>query len=99
MQWCIVRKYIPNLVARPVTSNRILGTIEALSVFSDERNGDDNANEAIYAQYELVVASLHRFRGGMTPTNAEEEAPAAVSSEALSAILTEVRAIRQAMER
>ena len=52
--------------------------------------------------YEMVVTALHRFRGGMAPTNAEEEMPDVasdeVSSEALSAILSEVRAIRQALE-
>jgi len=47
----------------------------------------------------MVVTALHRFRGGMAPTNAEEEAPAAASPEALNAILAEVRAIRQAMDR
>jgi len=47
--------------------------------------------------YELVVSALHRFRGGMAPTSAEEEAPVAASPEALNAILAEVRAIRQAM--
>ncbi len=49
--------------------------------------------------YEMVVAALHRFRGGMAPTCAEEEAPAAASPEVLNAILAEVRAIRQTMER
>jgi len=49
--------------------------------------------------YEMVVASLHRFRGGMAPTSAEEEAPPAASSETLNAILAEVRAIRQALEK
>jgi len=49
--------------------------------------------------YEMVVSALHRFRGGMSPTNAEEEAPSAASPEVLNAILTEVRAIRQAMDR
>ncbi len=49
--------------------------------------------------YEMVVAALHRFRSGMAPTSAEEEAPAAATPEVLNAILAEVRAIRQAMER
>ncbi|MGC9396615.1 MAG: PH domain-containing protein [Anaerolineae bacterium] len=48
--------------------------------------------------YEMVVTALHRFRGGMAPTSAEEEAPAGTSSEALNAILDEVRTIRQALE-
>ena len=49
--------------------------------------------------YEMVVTALHRFRGGMAPTNAEEEAPMAAPSETLNAILAEVHAIRQAMDR
>lgn len=49
--------------------------------------------------YEMVVVALHRFRGGMAPTNAEEEAPIAAPSETLNAILAEVRTIRQAMDR
>jgi membrane protein YdbS with pleckstrin-like domain len=47
--------------------------------------------------YEMVVSALHRFRGGMAPTSAEEEAPMAAPSETLNAILAEVRAIRQAI--
>lgn len=49
--------------------------------------------------YEIVVTALHRFRSGMAPSSAEEEAPATASPEALNAILTEVRAIRQAIEK
>lgn len=49
--------------------------------------------------YELVVSALHRFRGGMAPSSAEEEAPVAPSPEVLNAILAEVRAIRQIMAR
>lgn len=54
--------------------------------------------------YEIVVKELQRFRGAMTPTTTEvtdvsvETADAATSTEALSAILDEVRAIRRSLE-
>jgi uncharacterized membrane protein YdbT with pleckstrin-like domain len=45
--------------------------------------------------YELVVTELRRFRGGMAPTAAEVEPGLAASGETLTAILEEVRAIRE----
>ena len=58
--------------------------------------GLDNVQEV----YDMVVTELRRFRGSMAPTAAEEEIePAAASTDALSAILTEVRAIRHALEK
>jgi uncharacterized membrane protein YdbT with pleckstrin-like domain len=50
--------------------------------------------------YDMVVRELRRFRGGMAPTAAEMEPEAALASaDALSAILEELRAIRQALEK
>jgi uncharacterized membrane protein YdbT with pleckstrin-like domain len=50
--------------------------------------------------YDMVVRELRRFRGGMAPTAAEMEPEAALASaDALSAILDELRAIRQALEK
>jgi hypothetical protein len=46
-----------------------------------------------------VAATLHRFRGGMAPTQAEEERPAAAGDGVLSNVLIELRAIRRALER
>jgi membrane protein YdbS with pleckstrin-like domain len=48
--------------------------------------------------YDLVVAQLHRFRGGMAPTQAEMEAPGN-ANETLAALLAEVRAIREGLEK
>lgn len=48
--------------------------------------------------YELVVTELRRFRGGMAPTQAGVEAVAA-PGETLAAILEELRAIREALEK
>ena len=46
--------------------------------------------------YDLVVAELRRFRGGMAPTQADVE-PLVASGETLAAILEEVRAIRESL--
>lgn len=49
--------------------------------------------------YDIVVTELRRFRGGMAPTMAEVESEAVPAApDALSAILAEVRAIRQTLE-
>jgi membrane protein YdbS with pleckstrin-like domain len=53
--------------------------------------------DAVYAQ---VATALHRFRGGIAPTQAEEERPALSAEDGvLTAILAELRAIRRAVER
>jgi uncharacterized membrane protein YdbT with pleckstrin-like domain len=57
--------------------------------------GLENAQEA----YALVAAELRRFRGNMAPTAAEIEDEAVPSAEVLRAILADVRAIREALER
>ncbi len=50
--------------------------------------------------YDMVVTELRRFRGAMAPTAAEMEPEAAVAAtDTLSAILAEVQAIRQALEK
>jgi uncharacterized membrane protein YdbT with pleckstrin-like domain len=50
--------------------------------------------------YDLVVTQLRRFRGGMAPTGAEvEPEPQGTSVEMLAAILSELKAIRRAMEK
>lgn len=50
--------------------------------------------------YGMVVTELRQFRGGMAPTATEvEPEPGVGASDALSAILAEVRAIRQALDK
>lgn len=50
--------------------------------------------------YEMVVTELRRFRGSMAPTVAEvEPEPTLASSETLAAILSELKGIRQAIDR
>jgi len=48
--------------------------------------------------YDRVVAQLGRFRGGMAPTQAGAEATGS-TDETLAALLAEVRAIREALEK
>lgn len=48
--------------------------------------------------YEIVAGELRRFRGAMAPTAAATDGLALAPSEALEALLGEVRAIRQAVE-
>ena len=60
--------------------------------------GLENADEV----YALVAAALHRFRGAMAPTAAGEEGEtqqAPPADETLTALLSEVRAIRQVLEK
>jgi uncharacterized membrane protein YdbT with pleckstrin-like domain len=50
--------------------------------------------------YEMVVTELRRFRGGMAPTATEvEPGPLQASDETLTAILGELKAIRQALQK
>ena len=48
--------------------------------------------------YHLVVGQLRRFRGAMTPTQAEIDAPGS-ADETLAALLAEVRAIREMLKK
>jgi putative membrane protein len=48
--------------------------------------------------YDRVAAQLGRFRGGMAPTQAETETPSS-TDETLAALLDEVRAIRETLEK
>jgi predicted Zn-dependent peptidase len=54
--------------------------------------------------YELVAAELRRFRGGMTPTQADTEpaqtqVSAAVINVQLEAVVAELQAIRSLLEK
>jgi membrane protein YdbS with pleckstrin-like domain len=54
----------------------------------------------VQAAYELVATELRRFRGGMAPTGTGEELELpGVAGGTLEAILAEVRAIHEALER
>ena len=107
--WTKSVKHVPyrtvtNLTVKRDILDRWLG-IGTLNIQTAGMSGTTGAEERLVGLtdvqevYEIVVTELRRFRGGMSPTAAEAEGePAVVSTDALSAILTEVRAIRQALE-
>jgi len=107
--WTKSVKHVPyrtvtNLTVKRDILDRWLG-IGTLNIQTAGMSGTTGAEERLVGLtdvqevYEIVVTELRRFRGGMSPTAAEAEGePAITSTDALSAILTEVRAIRQALE-
>ena len=107
--WTKSVKHVPyrtvtNLTVKRDILDRWLG-IGTLNIQTAGMSGTTGAEESLVGLtdvqevYEIVVTELRRFRGSMSPTAAEVEGePAVVSTDALSAILTEVRAIRQALE-
>jgi membrane protein YdbS with pleckstrin-like domain len=101
-------KHVPYRTVTNITVNRDifdrwffeLGT---LNIQTAGMSGTTGAEESLVGlpnfqeAYEIVATQLQRFRGGMDPTAAgtDDVAPDA----ALSAILAEVRAIRQTLEK
>ncbi len=95
---------VTNLTVKRDILDRWLG-LGTLNIQTAGMSGQTGAEERLVGLpnvqevYEMVVTELRRFRGGMAPTAAEVEgAPAVASADALSAILAEVRAIRQSLE-
>ena len=96
---------VTNLTVKRDILDRWLG-LGTLNIQTAGMSGQTGAEERLVGLtnvqevYELVATELRRFRGGMAPTAADVEGqPAVASTDALSAILAEVRAIRQALER
>jgi len=92
-------------VKRDILDRWFLG-LGSLNIQTAGMSGQSGAEEKLVGLtnvqevYEMVVKELRRFRGGMAPTAAEvEPEPALGSADALSAILGEVRAIRQALQK
>ena len=97
---------VTNLTVKRDILDRWLFGLGTLNIQTAGMSGQTGAEERLVGLtnvqevYEMVVTELRRFRGGMAPTAAEaESASAVVSADALSAILAEVRAIRQALEK
>ena len=95
---------VTNLTIKRDILDRWLG-LGTLNIQTAGMSGQTGAEERLVGLtnvqevYELVATELRRFRGGMAPTAAGVEgAPAMASADALSAILAEVRAIRQSLE-
>jgi membrane protein YdbS with pleckstrin-like domain len=93
---------VTNITVRRGLIDRWLG-IGTLEIQTAGISGTHQAEQTLVGLvdvdelYDLVVARLHRFRGGMSPTQAEAEAPHS-TDDTLVALLAEVRAIRRALE-
>jgi len=97
---------VTNLTVKRDILDRWLFGLGTLNIQTAGMSGQTGAEERLVGLpnvqevYEMVVTELRRFRGGMAPTAAEVEgAPAVASADTLGAILAEVRAIRQSLER
>ena len=94
---------VTNLTVKRDILDRWLFGLGTLNIQTAGMSGQTGAEERLVGLtnvqevYEMVVTELRRFRGGMAPTAAEVEGEPTAAS-ALSAILAEVRAIRQSLE-
>lgn len=103
--WTKSVKHVPyrtvtNLRVKRGPLDRMLG-IGTLEIQTAGRSGQTGAEESLVGLsnvqevYETVSATLRRFRGAMAPTQAEVEEVS--TTEVLSALLDEVRAIRRVL--
>jgi membrane protein YdbS with pleckstrin-like domain len=97
---------VTNLTIKRGILDRWLFDIGTLNIQTAGMSGTTGAEESLVGLpnvqevYEIVATELRRFRGGMSPTATEVESePGTVPTHELGAILAEVRAIRQALER
>ncbi len=97
---------VTNLTIKRGLLDRWLFDIGTLNIQTAGMSGTTGAEESLVGLpnvqevYEIVATELRRFRGGMAPTAAEVESePGTAPTHELGAILAEVRAIRQALER
>jgi membrane protein YdbS with pleckstrin-like domain len=107
--WTKSVKHVPYRTVTNLTVNRgILDrwlSLGTLDIQTAGASGTTSAEQSLVGLatpqevYERVVAELRRFRGGMAPTAAEEEAVVSESHATLDAILNEVQAIRTMLEK
>jgi uncharacterized membrane protein YdbT with pleckstrin-like domain len=77
-----------------------LGTLQIQTAGMSGQSGAEEklvGLENVQEVYEMVVTELRRFRGGMSPTAAEEE-PEEIAKVTTEDLLEEVRAIRRLLE-
>lgn len=77
-----------------------LGTLQIQTAGMSGQSGAEEklvGLENVQEVYEMVVTELRRFRGGMSPTAAEEE-PGEMARVTTADLLEEVRAIRRLLE-
>ncbi len=108
--WTKSVKHVPyrtvtNVTVKRGILDRLFG-IGTLNIQTAGMSGTTGAEESlegldnVQEVYDIVATELRRFRGSMAPTAADAEGEAvAASPVALSAILTEVQAIRHALEK
>jgi membrane protein YdbS with pleckstrin-like domain len=95
---------VTNITVRRDILDRWFFGLGSLHIQTAGMSGQSGAEEKLVGLpnvqevYDLVVTELRRFRGGMAPTAAEVE-PEIASAETLAAILQELRAIRQAVQK
>jgi uncharacterized membrane protein YdbT with pleckstrin-like domain len=97
---------VTNVTVRRDILDRWFFGMGSLHVQTAGMSGQSGAEEKLVGLpnvqevYDLVVAQLRRFRGSMAPTAAEVEPERALASaDTLSAILVELKAIRQALQK
>ena len=97
---------VTNVTVRRDILDRWFFGLGSLHVQTAGMSGQSGAEEKLVGLtnvqevYDLVVAQLRRFRGSMAPTAAEvEPEPVGGSAETLAAMLSELKAIRRAMEK
>ncbi len=107
--WTQSVKHVPyrtvtNLTVKRDILDRWLG-LGTLNIQTAGMSGQKGAEERLVGMvgvqdvYDTVAEELRRFRGGMAPTQADvEDAPLPHPPDILERILTEVRAIREAVE-
>jgi membrane protein YdbS with pleckstrin-like domain len=110
----IVTKSVKHVPYRTVTNvtvkrgilDRYMFNMGTLNIQTAGMSGSTGAEESLVGLanvqeiYDIVVRKLRLFRGGMAPTGAEVDVASDVpSSDALNAILTELKAIRKNTEK
>ena len=92
---------VTNITVRRDIFDRWFFNLGSLNIQTAGMSGQSGAEEKLVGLenvqevYEMVVAELHRFRGVMPPTTVQGEP----LSEGSGALLTEVQAIRQLLEK
>lgn len=92
---------VTNITVKRDILDRWFFGLGSLNIQTAGMSGTTGAEESLVGlpnyqeAYKIVATRLQRFRGAMAPTAAEVEA----EPDALNAILTEVRAIRQTLEK
>jgi uncharacterized membrane protein YdbT with pleckstrin-like domain len=96
---------VTNLVVKRGILDRLFG-LGTLNIQTAGMSGSSNTAEEslvglenVQEVYETIVTKLRQFRGGMTPTQAENEIEIISSNQNLSAILAELVAIRSLLDK